>query len=72
MNMTLPLDEMTTVEKLEALEQIWTDLIGDAGGVPSPGWHQDELADRLERVERGDSRFADFDEAKARIRSTLR
>lgn len=72
MNVTLPLDEMTTVEKLVALEQIWTDLIGDAGGVPSPGWHQDELADRLERVERDDSRFTDFDEAKARIRSKLR
>lgn len=72
MNVTLPLDEMTTLEKLEALEQIWADRSGDALGVPSPGWHQDELADRLERVERGDSRFADLDEAKARIRSLLR
>lgn len=72
MNVTLPLDEMTTLEKLEALEQIWADLSGDAVGVPSPGWHQGELADRLERVERGDSGFSDFDDAKARIRSQLR
>ncbi len=57
--------------RLEAQDRIFAELSDDAAGVPSPVWHQEELSSRLKRVERGDSRFWDFDEVKTRIRSQL-
>lgn len=58
----LPLDKMTTEEKLRALEEIWDSLTATPNGVPSPGWHDDILKAREEssqgrvgfrRLERG-------------------
>jgi len=68
MKLTIPLDEMTTVEKLQALEEIWADLQRVPEELPSPGWHADVLAAREHRVREGTSRFSDWDAAKARIR----
>jgi len=64
----IPLDEMTTVEKLQAIEEIWVDLQRAPEEVPSPRWHADVLAAREHRVREGTSRFSDWDTAKARIR----
>lgn len=68
MKLTIPLDEMTTVEKLQALEEIWADLQRAPEELPSPGWHADVLAAREHRVREGTSGFSDWETAKARIR----
>lgn len=68
MKLTIPLDEMTTVEKLQAIEEIWADLQRVPEELPSPSWHADVLAAREHRVREGTSRFSDWDTAKARIR----
>jgi hypothetical protein len=68
MKLTLPLDAMTTAEKLRALEEIWADLQGAPEELPSPAWHADVLAARERRVREGTSRFSDWETAKARIR----
>jgi len=66
--LALPLDQMTTAEKLRALEQIWEDLCRTPDEVPSPSWHADVLQDREKRVQEGSSRFVDWAEAKQKIR----
>ena len=68
MKLTLPLDKMTTKEKLLALEEIWEDLCRTSENIPSPAWHASVLEERQQRVEDGSSEFVDWTIAKQNIR----
>jgi hypothetical protein len=68
MERSLPLDEMTTSEKLRVLEQIWEDLCRTPENIPSPSWHADVLRARERRIREGSAEFIDWTEAKNRIR----
>ena len=68
MQVAIPLDKMTVVEKLQALEEIWSDLQKTPEAIPSPAWHNDVLQARANRVREGASHFSDWAEAKRRIR----
>lgn len=72
MRLALPLNKMTTAEKLRALEQIWEDLSRTAETIPSPAWHADVLRAREQRVQEGVSHYGDWTEAKRRIRRLAR
>jgi hypothetical protein len=72
MQVALPLDKMTTVDKLKALEEIWTDLQRTPEEVPSPAWHADVLHARENRLREGASQFGDWTDAKHRIRERTR
>jgi hypothetical protein len=68
MKLTLPLDKMTTEEKLLALEEIWEDLCRLPDNIPSPAWHGSVLEERQQRVEEGSSAFVEWTRAKQNIR----
>ena len=68
----LPLDKMTTSDKLRALEEIWDDLFRKPDEVPSPSWHGDVLEAREKRLQGGASQFGDWASAKGRIRERTR
>ncbi len=68
MRLSIPLDKMTTVEKLKVLEEIWSDLQRTPDEVPSPAWHDDVLRAREGRVREGSARFGDWNDAKRGIR----
>ena len=68
MQLAIPLDTMTTADKLRAMEELWSDLQRTADDVPSPVWHADVLRAREGRVREGSSQFGDWTEAKRRIR----
>ncbi len=72
MELGLPLDQMTTAEKLRALEQIWEALCRTPDEIPSPAWHADVLQDREKRVQKGSSHFVDWPEAKQQIRDSTK
>ena len=72
MELQIPLDKMTTLDKLRALERIWDDLQRKPDDVPSPSWHSDVLQAREARVKEGSSQFLDWSEAKSRIRDRTR
>ncbi len=72
MTVAIPLDEMTTEDKLRALEEIWEDLRRTPDAIPSPGWHADVLDARERRVADGSSQFVDWADAKRRIRERAR
>ena len=72
MQVAIPLDKMTTEDKLKAMEDIWTDLQRTPEEVPSPAWHADVLQARENRVHEGKSRFGDWRDAKRRIRERIR
>jgi hypothetical protein len=64
MAMTLSLEKMSVEEKLQAMESLWDDLCSKAGGMSSPAWHEDVLAERDATQKRGDDKFEDWETAK--------
>ena len=48
--MALNLEEMTTEEKLKAMEMPWDDICRSAPDFCSPSWHEDVLKEREERI----------------------
>ena len=68
---TLPLEKMSVEEKLQAMELLWDDLCSKAGGISSPGWHEDVLAEREAMQKRGDDQFDDWEAAKRNIRNKV-
>jgi hypothetical protein len=71
MEAVLPLDQMTTEEKLRAMEALWADLSRKADSFESPAWHGDILRERDQRVAEGKESFIDWDEAKRQLRERL-
>jgi hypothetical protein len=72
MKSDLQIDKMTVSEKLQAMELIWDDLCRTPEQIPSPGWHEEILHAREERILQGDARFSDWPEAKEKIRSSVK
>ncbi len=72
MDLEIPLDRMSTSDKLRALEKIWDDLQRTPSEVPSPAWHADVLREREKEYNEGSSQFTDWPEAKKRIRDSLK
>jgi hypothetical protein len=68
MDAALPLDQMTTAEKLRAMEAIWVDLTRNSESIESPAWHADVLRERDQRVAEGQENYIDWDEAKRQLR----
>jgi len=69
MPLTLPLHEMTLEEKLQAMEALWDDLSRNPETLESPSWHEGVLGERQQRIDSGETRFMDWEQAKAHIRS---
>jgi Putative addiction module component len=68
----LPLDKMTTSEKLREMERRWDDLYRHPENVPSPSRHEAILAGRERLIAEGKMSFVDLDEARRRIRDATR
>lgn len=72
MSIDLPLDNMTLVDKLEAMEALWSDISRKPADLPSPNWHKDILDERRLLVVEGKLKFLDWDTAIADLRKELR
>ncbi len=72
MQITIPLEQMTVIEKLQAIEYIWSDLAHVTENVPSPSWHADVLSAREGRIANGTSRFMEIVEAKQAVRDKIK
>jgi hypothetical protein len=69
--MTLNLGEMTTVEKLKAMEMLWDDICRSVPNFSSPAWHENVLKEREQRLKDGKEKFLDWDQAKEDIRVSI-
>ena len=67
MSTGIPIDGLTVTQKLDLMERIWVDLAQNPSDIPSPDWHGDILAQRLQAVENGDVEFVDWADAKKRL-----
>jgi hypothetical protein len=71
MTVTLPLEKMTTEEKLQTMETLWNDLCEKAESLESPSWHKDILQERESMIQDGDDGFMDWESAKKNIRDKV-
>jgi len=71
MAINLPLEEMSTEEKIETMESIWDNLCEKADSLGAPPWHEEILKDREVGVKQGKDEFIDWDVAKKGIRNKL-
>lgn len=67
----LPLKRMSRVQKLRAMEEIWTDLSRNESRYESPAWHKDALEEAERAVASGKAKFSDWEVAKERLRRRI-
>lgn len=72
MNFSIPLDKMSVEDKLQAIEEIWADLVDTPENIPSPSWHADVLKAREKRISEETSRFLDVAEAKNAVKEKIK
>jgi hypothetical protein len=72
MNISIPLDKMTRLDKLAVMEKLWDDLCRDPDSIPSPSWHKGILETREQVVTEGTAKFSPFNTAKERIRDQIK
>jgi len=68
MSLNLPLDQMSTEEKLQAMEALWIDLTRNAAEYDSPAWHEQVLREREQGTRSGNDTFIDWEIAKRQLR----
>ena len=64
------IERMSVTERLQAMDQLWDSLTRDSDEIPSPEWHQEVLADRKARAQRGEAKFLTMDQLRSRLRSS--
>jgi hypothetical protein len=70
MEVTLPLEKMSTEEKIRTMETIWNDLCKKADSISSPSWHEEVLHSREEDIKKGDDDFVDWNKAQKNIKDS--
>ena len=63
------IEKMSVTERLQAIDQLWDSLTRDSDEIPLPDWHQDVLADRKARAQRGEAKFLTLDQLRSRLAS---
>ncbi len=61
------IEQMSLEERLQAMELLWASLARTPEAVPSPDWHGEVLAERLEKVQQGQGHFLSLAEVQARL-----
>ncbi|MCH9007594.1 addiction module protein [candidate division KSB1 bacterium] len=64
------LSQMSTEEKLRAIESIGDDLC-HTSDFTSPGWHKDILEEREKRLKEGKEEILDWEESKQQLKDSL-
>ena len=65
--MDIKIEEMTTADKLRAMEVLWDDMCRNYTQINSPQWHEELLRARETSLELGNDSFIDWQQAKAEL-----
>ncbi len=66
MSIELPLDAMSTADKLRIIESVWASL-KNPEDLPAPDWHREILEQRRQRLESGEATVSSWADAKKRF-----
>ena len=64
MSITLPLDEMSTLERIQTMEELWDALCHEKNEIKSPAWHEDILINRKEKIESDSAELLTIEDLK--------
>jgi hypothetical protein len=67
MRIMLPLQQMSTAEKLRVMETLWADLSRNEEKFESPAWHEQVLRERDKQFREGQEKPMDWEVAKASL-----
>jgi len=59
------INSMSLAQKMHLMEQLWDSMKQNEAPLASPAWHEEVLASRRERYERGELKTLSLDELKA-------
>ncbi|PXF56294.1 MAG: hypothetical protein C4B58_13955 [Deltaproteobacteria bacterium] len=65
--MSFRLEEMTTEDKLKAMEILWDDICRNLPDFLLPAWHENILKEREQKLREGKDKFVDWDQAKKEL-----
>jgi len=68
MTENIPIEKMTTKEKVQLMERLWKELSQPGTGYEPPAWHGDELSKREQSLSDQKEVFTDWNRAKEEIR----
>ena len=68
MNISDTVKQMTTAEKMLAMEMIWDDFRNAETEIQSPGWHRELLMKTESRLSAGEEHITDWSSAKRELR----
>lgn len=65
---TAEIENMSTSERLSAMEKLWDALCHEGTEPASPSWHQEVLDQRKERMNSSEARFFTLDQLRNQFR----
>ena len=66
--MLIATENLSRIEKLQIMEQLWDELSRSPNDVESPAWHSDALHEAENAVAKGEADFQDWEQVKERLR----
>ena len=62
---SIEINNMSTIERLQAMEALWDSLLYEESELESPEWHREVLEDRKKKIETGKADFISIEKLKA-------
>ena len=66
---TLEIEEMSTIDRLQAMEALWDSFLREKSEIDSPEWHRDILENRKKKIKNGKAEFISLEELRASRKS---
>jgi putative addiction module component (TIGR02574 family) len=67
----VPIAQLSFTQKLDLMETLWADMIGNEKNLESPAWHAAILNDREAALNAGTITTSSWEEAKERIKKNV-
>jgi hypothetical protein len=64
MSVTLALEKMSTIERIRTMEKLWDVLCREETEIESPGWHEEILLKRKQKIESGTGELLTIEDLK--------
>ena len=72
MNITeFPITQLSFAQKLDLMEVLWADMVGNEKKLESPGWYETVLKDREAALDAGKITVSNWEEAKERVKKNV-
>ena len=62
---TLETDKMNTIDRLQAMEDLWNSFSEEKSEINSPEWHQNILEERKIKIINGTAEYVSLEELRA-------